>query len=196
MCATRADKSERQIGMDRRELLGRLFQLSVVAAVAGCTPVRYVLHLYPETYDGTDAGDRVLAAFAHTVIPGLPWDASAFRALTDEQLPFHRFAGFLAADLDARAQRTFGQGFVSLSPPHRTRVVADGLECGGTTGQLYAGAVFLTQIACYAGIYNDTGGCPLIDFHGASGLQSLEATTFSNPETFLAETATVDGNPA
>ena len=181
--------------IDRRAVLGRLFQLSVALTAAGCTPVRYVLHLYPETFDGTDAGDRVLAAFAHTVIPGLPWDARAFRALKDETLPFHRFAGFLAADLDQRARRAFDQDFVSLAPPRRTEVVAQGLGRGGTTGQLYAGAVFLTQLACYAGIYDEAGGCPLIEFHGASGFRGLEATTFRNPERFFAEPATEDGNP-
>jgi hypothetical protein len=171
-------------------------QVSVAAAAAGCTPVRYVLHLYPDTFDGTDAGDRVLSAFARTVVPGIREDdANVYRALKDPDLPFHRYAGFLAADLDARARAAHGRRFVQLGLRQRTAVVERALEEGGTVGQLHSGAIFLTQVACYAGIYDAERGCPLIDFDGCYEFRGLGATTFPNPGDYLADGATPDGNP-
>ena len=179
----------------RREALRCLAQISVALAASGCTPVRYVLHLYPEDVDRTDAGDRILGAFVRTVIPGAPAAAALFRALKDPTLPFHRYAGFLAADLDARAQRRFRCGFAQLRPEQRVAVVEGGLHADGTTCRLYEGAIFLTQIAYFSGIYDPEAGCPLIDFDGAYRFPDLEATTFPDPDRFLARSVSSDGNP-
>jgi hypothetical protein len=156
-----------------------------------------VLHLYPEDLDRTDAGDRILAAFGRTVIPGAPADdASLFRALKDPALPFHRYAGFFAADLDERARRGFRRGFAQLGSEERTAVVRGALGADGTTARLYEGAIFLTQIAYFSGIYDADRGCPLIDFDGAYRFRGLEATTFPDPDRFLARSVSLDGNPA
>lgn len=182
--------------LGRREALRRLAQISVALAVSGCTPVRYVLHLYPDDVDRTDAGDRILAAFGRTVVPGARAnDPNLFRALRDPVLPFHRYAGFFAADLDDRAQRQFRCGFTRLLPEQRVTVVEDGLRAGGTTCRLYEGAIFLTQIAYFAGIYDPEHGCPLIDFEGAYRFHDLEATTFPDPGRYLARSVSSDGNP-
>lgn len=182
--------------LGRREALLRLAQISVALAASGCTPVRYVLHLYPDELDRTDAGDRILAAFGRTVVPGARVnDPNVFRALRDPALPFHRFAGFLAADLDDRAQRRHRCGFAALGPEQRVAVVEDGLQAGGTTCRLYEGAIFLTQIAHFAGIYDPEHGCPLIDFDGAYRFHDLEATTFPDPDRYLARSVSPDGNP-
>jgi hypothetical protein len=181
----------------RREALRRLAQVSVALAASACTPARYVLHLYPEDLDRSDAGDRILSAFARTVIPGAPADeASLFRALKDSALPFHRYAGFFAADLDERAQRQFRRGFAQLGSEHRVAVVEGGLHADRTTCRLYEGAIFLTQIAYFSGIYDAERGCPLIDFDGCYRFRGLEATTFPDPDRFLARSVSLDGNPA
>lgn len=197
MSETQRHPGEYPRHLGRREALGRLAQLSIAVATAGCTPLRYALHLYPDTFDGTDAGDRVLSAFARTVIPGLPEDdANIFRAFKDPELPFHSFAGFFAADLDGRARRMFRRGFADLAQGSRTEVVAAGLNAGGRTHQLYAGAVFLAQLSCYAGIYDAGAGCPLIHFDGAYEFRGVRATTFPDASRFLARALTDDGNPA
>jgi hypothetical protein len=183
--------------LSRREAVKRLGQLSVAIAATACTPLSYGLHLYPEGYDRSDAGDRILAAFGRTVIPGAPPDdASIFRALKDPNLPFHRFAEFFAADLNARARRGFGRDFERLTLDERTATIERGLAKGATVAQLYGGAIFLTQIAYYAGIYGPERGCPLIDFDGAYRFRGLEATTFPDPERYLARSVSADGNPA
>ena len=75
-------------------------------------------------------------------------------------------------------------------------MVESGLSADATTERLYRGAIFLTQIACYAGIYDPEGGCPLIQFDGGYGVRGLDATTYPEPERFLARSVTRDGNPA
>jgi hypothetical protein len=189
--------SRRNAALSRREAVKRLAQISLTVAAAGCTPLRYALHLYPDGLDGTDAGDRVLAAFARTVIPGAPpEDASIFRPLTDPELPFRRYAAFFAADLNRRARAAFGRDFERSTLAQRTEVIRRALAATGTTGQLYGGAVYVVQIAYYAGIYDDARGCPLIGFDGAYRFRGLEATSFSNPERYLARHVSPDGNPA
>jgi len=174
-----------------------LAQFSLTLAVGGCTPLRYALHLYPDGLDGTDAGDRILAAFAHTVIPGAPpGDASIFRPLTDPELPFRRYSAFLAADLNRRARGAFGRDFDRVTPGQRMEVVERALAADGTTAQLYGGAVYLVQIAYYAGIYDDQRGCPLIGFDGAYRFRGVEATSFPDPDHYLARQVSPDGNPA
>jgi hypothetical protein len=99
------------------------------------------------------------------------------------------------ADLDRRATRVGGRAFALLAPPDRHAVVLSGLRARGVTGHLYTGAVFLTQVALYAGIYDDEAGSPLIDFPGAGRLSSVEERTWpATDESFRPGPARA-GNP-
>jgi hypothetical protein len=75
-------------------------------------------------------------------------------------------------------------------------VIQDGLDAGGVTRRLYTGAVFLTQIATYAGIYDEDRGCELIDFGGRNRGFPGSTLTYPDQGRFLAEGITGDGNYA
>jgi len=86
--------------------------------------------------------------------------------------------------------------FDRLSAEQRPRVVRDGLRAGGSVGKLYAGAIYLTQIAFYAGVYDPAAGCALIEFEGENGGFDLAKQTYPVPGRFLPHALSVDGNPA
>ncbi len=121
---------------------------------------------------------------------------SPIRAFYDSYYPLAKYRNFFAADLCERALNQFGSDeFERLAPEQRTRIIEKGLSKGGTIGRLYTGAIFLTQIAFYAGIYDADRGCPLIGFDGRYRFRSVADTSYPNPGSFSARATTVDGNP-
>jgi hypothetical protein len=185
--------------LDRRAALRRLAVLGAGLVASACAPMRVVLHLYPEDFDESPELTRlILGGFVTAVIPGASEDEpNLTRALTDPAFPLARCAGYLAADLCKRSAGQFGTArFDALDVARRTEVIKAGLSEGGTTSRIYNGAIFLTQIAYYAGIYDDDRGCPLIEWEGRYRFRGLEATTYPNPGRFLARALSADGNPA
>ena len=182
----------------RREALGQLGIL-VAGLAVGCTPLRIVLRDYPGDFT-TDAAlaDRVLRAFVLTVVPGMPADdPNLARAYSDPYYPFAPYRAFFASDLCRRAEQRFHRAdFDGLTAEQRTAVIQDGLAADATTRKLYTGAVFLAQVSCYGGIYDDAAGCSLIGFEGRYRFRGLDALTYPNPERFLAHALSGDGNPA
>lgn len=185
--------------MGRRDALRRLGVVSAGLGLAACTPLRIVLHLYPDDFDrDQELTDQVLRAFVTAVIPGAPVDGrNIIRALRDEAYPLRRYAGFLAADLCRRARDRIRTGaFHHLSLAERTEIIQSAVSGGGTTARLYHGAIFLTQVAFYGGIYDDATGCPLIGFEGRYRFRGVAATTYPDPHRFLCPGRSPDGNPA
>lgn len=185
--------------LSRREAVLRLAGALAAVGVAGCTPARIVLHLYPEMFDHDDAlCQRVLAAFARTVVPSASaQDPNLTRAYSDPAFPLAKYRGYFASDLCQRAMRVGGaRTFDQLDATQRRAVVAAAAADRGTTGRLYRGAIYLTQIALYAGIYDDVHGDPAIAFRGRYHLRPLSQTSYPDPSRFLPVAMTVDGNPA
>ncbi len=183
--------------LSRRAAIARL-GLATVGLAVGCTPLRIVLHSYPEEFDRDgDLLDRVLLAFVTTVVPGVPPDSpNLVRIFRDDWVPFAPYCSFFASDLCKRARRLYGIGrFESLSLAQRTAVVQSGLDADSTTRKLYNGAIFLAQLNVYAGIYDSARGCPLIDFPGSFKGVPLADQTYPNPDDFLPRALTADGNP-
>ncbi len=183
----------------RRQALRRVGLLGAglgVGLAAGCTPLKIVFHAYPRRFDD-DASlvDRTLAALAETILPGSDQDPHELaRALRDERYEIAEYRNYLAADLSDRSRRLYGtKVFEDLGLAERERVVNDALSADQTTCKLYSGAIFLTQIAFFAGIYDDEAGCPLIDFDGRYRLRRLEELTYPDPHTYLTSAATENG---
>lgn len=186
-------------GIERREAVRRLALLGAGLAVTACTPLKIVLHLYPEDFDKDPKRvDRVLRAFVTAVLPGAAEDdPDLIRAYHDTAYPLGKYRNFLAADLSRRAWDGFGtDAFHQLPLEQRTEIIRCAVASGGTTARLYHGAIFLAQIAFYGGIYDDAKGCPLIGFEGRYRFRGIEATTHPAPERFLARAITHDGSPA
>lgn len=184
--------------VNRRQVLGRLGVLAAGLTAVACTPLRIVMHIYPEDFDQQpELVDRILGAFARTVIPGVEGAAArVVRAYHDPTFPLGSFTSFLAADLCRRSAACYGtDAFDRLGLTERTRLVQDVLAEGGTAARLYGGAVFLAQVAFYGGIYDDDEGCPAIGFEGRYRFRGIDATTYPEPERFLARQLTRDGNP-
>jgi hypothetical protein len=184
--------------MDRREVVRSLAWILAAAATDACTPLRIVMRSFPADFKhDRDLVAQTLRAFTAAVIPGVdpsPGTTDPERVLLDRRYPFAKYAPFFAADLSRRAaQRFAGSAFASLGVAQRTAVIMEGLESDATTCKLYRGAIFLTQVAIYAGIYDGDAGCSLIDFHGRYRGGEI---SYTNPESFLPQSLTEQGNAA
>ncbi|MFN2317897.1 MAG: hypothetical protein ABR602_14605 [Gemmatimonadales bacterium] len=134
--------------------------------------------------------------FVETVVPGTPVDRPGSAGVFfDPFYPLTPHRAWLARDLNDRAMRRFHQPFDGLPRSARESIVRTGLASSGLTGRIYHGAVFLAQIAIYAGLAHPTGACPAIGFQGPAGLQPLAAQTYPNPGRYLGRSRGVNGNP-
>lgn len=188
--------------ISRRQALKRVGMLGAglgVGLAAGCTPLKIVFHAYPRRFDEDPLlVDRMLAALAETILPGTGQDPHELaRPLRDDRYELAEHRNYLAADLSDRSRRLYGaQSFDTLGLPERERVVRDALSGDGITCKLYSGAIFLTQIAFFAGIYDDRKGCPFIEFNGQYRLRPLNELTYPDPHTYLTHATSVSGNHA
>ncbi len=165
----------------------------------GCTPLRILLRAYPHEFDDDHRlVDRVMRAFVSTVIPGAPVEGpNVVRVFLDEYYPFAPYCSYFVYDLCRRSRERYGVGrFDRLDLEQRTRVVRDGFAADETTRRLYNGAILLAQLSFYAGIYDESEGCPLIDFPGRFQVVPKGRLSYASPARYLARQATVDGNYA
>jgi hypothetical protein len=181
----------------RRTFLG-LMSLVIGGSLAGCSSLRILLNCYPDKYDHDfELQERFLRSFVCTVIPTAPADGpNLIRVYSDEFYPFKKYCGFFLSDLAETTRDLNGhEDFDRLDLAARTAVVERGLDKDGPAGRLYTGAVFMAQYSFFAGIYDDEGGCSLIDFPGAN--QGYRPNTMTGGEitSHLAPHQTVDGNP-
>lgn len=176
--------------ISRRRALGWLGFLGGGLLIEGCTPAKLALNWVPAEFgDNPERTSAVLSAFADAVIPGVdPRVADLTRPLYDVRFPLHPHLEYLAADLCARSKHRFGgKEFQRLSRGDRDRVIADGLSSDRTTCRLYSGAIMLTQIGYYAGIYDDDAGCETIEWDGRFRVRPLDELTYPDPSSYLAE---------
>lgn len=180
----------------RREAL-RLLGAAATSVLAGCTPIRFMLNDAPAPFRrDQDVTEPILRAFVAAVVPGVSVERpGAARVFFDPFYPLTRHRAWLAADLDARAQRRHRLPFDGLSLPQRAQVIRDGLAGGGVVPRIYAGAVFLAQVAVFGGLTDPQGGCDLIGFPEPGDLLPLERQTYPDPGRFLGSAFTADGNP-
>ncbi len=180
--------------MERRDVVRNLAWIIAGTAAAACTPLRIITRAFPEEFKRDRAlVEATLRAFASAVIPRAAGDTSdPARALLDHRYPLARYAAFFASDLSQRSQSRYGTpAFTTLPLEQRTAVIADGLSADGTTRKLYRGAIYLTQVAVYAGIYDDDAGCALIGF---SGRYRGGQISYENADAFLPAPRTSMGN--
>jgi len=183
--------------ISRREALTRLSAIALGIAAAGCAPAAIAGRaLYPEAAAlDDDAIARGLTAFVATVIPEPGVADAVARRFADPFLRFAPHRGEFVADLMRRADllaRT--DRFDRLSADQRRTIVQAGLDGGAVTGRLYGGAVFLAQIVYYSGLWNERGDCAFIGYDG--GFTGGSPVSYDDPEPFLPEAITADGNPA
>lgn len=183
----------------RRAVLKSFAAIALAGAGSACTTVRMALRIAPGGFDDDpERVDRVLRGFVTAVIPGMPADdPNLVRFFYDEYYPLAKYRGYIASDLCQASLKCFGtHAFDRLSLEQRSEIIEQRLAAGGLTKRLYSGAVYLTQISCYAGIYDAERGCSLIDFPGRHRVVALSESTYPNPERFLGREISVDGNPA
>jgi hypothetical protein len=172
-------ESHENSGMSRRRMVSLMFA-GVAAATGACAPAKILWHLYPEDFD-TRPGlvDKILRAFY------------------DEFYPIRPHRNFIAAELCSRSIRIFGvDSFADLPYEKRVQVIQSAMEADKITVKLFTGAIMLTQVSCYGGMYDPDDGCDLIDFHGTYRLRPLSETTYPEPKRFFAVPSTVSGNAA
>ena len=184
------------VSPERRRFLGLVVGALALAAT-GCAPARLVLKTdRPRPEPGPTGAEATLRAFALTVVPGVDAaDPHLVRVYADPSYPFARCRTFFLSDLDRRARRVGRRPFALLAPAGRHAVVADGLAAGGVTGRIYGGAVFLTQVALYAGIYDDAAGSPVIGFSGAGRLVAADVRTWPASPALFHSGPALAGNP-
>ena len=187
---TRFDPSRRQALLTIAAVLPAVF-------ATACAPARIVLKAYPAEFKGNSTRTQAtLAAFVCTVEPGAsPDPVSTALTLQDPYYPLARYAAYLASDLDGRANRSYRRPFTALSCTERAAVVASGLSEDGVTGKLYSGAVYLTQIAVYAGLGG--GGNRPVQLEPVSRGAVVRGTVaFTDAEPRFPRPQSLNGNPA
>lgn len=163
--------------------------------IAGCTPARVLLKLYPDRFE-SDARlvDELLRAFVLTIIPGAdsPHLINIFR---DERFPFYKHLGFFTSDLARRSSESFGTDqFHQLSYSQREQIVRGALESDATTARLYRAAILAAQGSFYGAIYSEKGDCALIEWRGTNTGFSRREMYYADGAERLPHTRTRDGN--
>src|SRR2546428_14124573 len=146
--------------LTRRHLLQHLALITAGLAVA-CTPLKVLTSAYPQAFDDdAELTDRVLRAFALTVIPSAPAsDPDLARAFTDPDLPFAPYAGFFASDLARRAGKRFETPFERLDGAPRAAGIRGAVAADGPTPKLYGGATLPGRGAVSRGLSRAKRGC-------------------------------------
>lgn len=193
----------RPSSLDRRRFLATVAATATAMVAGGCIPLDRLTSRYRRMLDDDRALEiTVLAAFVDAVIPGLDTRTLDSPVLTrhflDHALPFAPYHLDFSAHLCKRADAAFGDWrYHTLEGDARRHIVATGLDGGRLVRRLYTGAVFITQAATYAAIYDDFGGCPLIEFEGSSQpLRWSEISYPGLPLTYEADAACPGGQPA
>ena len=183
--------------VSRRAMLGRVGAAMLgAAATTACSPSFIARALYPEAdHLRGDAVDRGLAAFVGTVLPGCEDAAAIARLFADPLLRIAPLRGVLVAELDRRARNRCAQVFERLDLAERTAAIQDGLAAGGISEKVLTGAIYLSQVAYFGGLWNSTSACPTIGFDGPYHYDGPGALTYPDPLTFFAVAITADGNP-
>ena len=177
---------------------GLLLSFGAIAA-ASCTPVKILFKAFPEEFKiNHNLQDYLLRTFAITIVPGADRNHPKLTEIYyDTFYPFAGYVPFFLSDLCSRSKKLFaGRTFTNLSQSDRERVVSDGLHNGdGIIQRLYRGAIYMTRANIYAGIFDDSFGCPHIGFHGTSQELNSVGMFYSDPKRFLAPQISLSGNP-
>jgi len=186
-------------GITRRTALGRLGAIALGVTATGCAPQTILGRaLYPEAVAlDPDVVTRMLTAFVAVVIPEPATAGPIVRRFADPALRFADYRAALAADLMRHAQqRADTDRFDRLTVTDRLEIVQEGLDGGAVSARLYGGAVFLSRIVYFCGLWNERGACDFIGYQGAYTFAGYEALTWPEPDRFLPAAITADGNPA
>jgi hypothetical protein len=189
------DERSRKTNVQRRDFIRIMAGAGLATA---CTPMRIGLKIYPREFDEhTELVDETLRAFVLTIVPGMPEDdADLTRQFHDPLFRLDAHCAYLASDLCSRAERITGDHrFATLAYEDRASVVADGLAAGGLTTRLYSAAAYVTQIACYASIYDDDKGCVITGFDGQFNIQRMAGVRDPHLDLFRDITSAGTGNP-
>jgi len=172
----------------RRQALAAFACLGITSS---CTPINA---LFANKKPPDQTIDITLRAFMETVIPGIPINAQGLTGIFyDVYYPFYPYKKVLAEDLNRESYKKYNsKKFYNLSLEKREQIIERKLSKNGITQKLYVGAIWLTQLTVYTGIYNLEGECSLIDFK----CMDSKTISYSDATSFLGVPATNNGNPS
>ena len=188
--------------LSRRRAIALLGMAAAGLAAPGCLVLDRVLSRYRVMLrDNRRVEEAVYRGFVDAVIPGL--DARTYdspnlvRVFFDEDLPFADFHLDMSAHLcKSAAKHCDDWRYHTLDPERRREVIRRGIESGGLVQRLYEGTVFITQVATYANIYDDSRGCRLIDYEGTSGMLDWGRMSYADlPGRYAADIRCPGGQP-
>ncbi len=183
--------------LSRRDVLRMLAWIAAGVAGSACVPAELIFNASaaPHKRD-SNIVEPILRLFVETVVPGTPVERPGSAGVFfDPFYPLTPHRAWLARDLNDRAMRQFRQPFDGLPRDSRESIIQAGLSSQGLTGRVYHGAVFLAQVAVYAGLPHPTGACPAIGFQGPAGVLPLADQTFPEPWRYLGRAHGMNGNP-
>ncbi len=185
--------------VSRREAV-RLLGILTAGLAWGCAPMHHLVNRHATMAARDDwLQEQVLRAFVATVIPGVdiasPDLVRVFYERDELYANLVRCRAVLVGDLCRRSERFFGTAaFQLLDASHRTQVVQTALQSDLVTRRLYCAAIWVSQLAVYASIFDDAGGCELIDFQVRYRPRPVTEITYPEPGRLLARAITSDGN--
>lgn len=176
--------------INRREALSR-FLLGTAGFLVSCSPLNILGAKSTLTSKQTEI--EILGAFMETIVPGLDVNHPGLTAVFyDKYYRFTKFRKILVNDIINQTRKLFSvNSFETLQREGREKIVQHVLNVGGIMKKVYSGAIYLTQITAYAGLYNRNYSSPIIDFKAE---YSFEPTSYPNYKDFLGDNQTIDGN--
>lgn len=191
-------ESSKNFDLSKRDWIKSVVATTLSVYLYGCKIQDDLFNPYlKKLRENPELEKSILIYFVDAVIPGVDLkDSNLVKIFYDLFFPFAPYRTGFAADLAQYSKHLFANDlYYELPRISRQALVQDGLESRTPRGLLYSGAIFLTQISVYSGIYDDQKGCPLIEYPGKFQFVEWTELTHPDPEYFRGIEKTVDGNP-
>lgn len=187
--------------VQHNELTRRRFiligSIAALSSISACTPAKILFKKYPQKYKRDEALiEGTLRALVVTIIPGADYfDKDLIKVFYDGYYPLSKYRNFIVYDISNRSKKLYGiDQFDALESDQRNTVVENAQVDSKIIRKLYNGAIILSQVAYYAGIYDDDKGCNLIDFEGKNYGYTHLQKCYEDNMPFLAKEHSSGGN--
>ena len=113
---------------------------------------------------------KILLAFMEAVVPGCDINnANNLTGFYDSTLPLAKYVRVLVFRIKRMTKKAgYKKSFYNLSVVDREKIIQYGYNNSTLDRELFHGAIYLSQVTLYGGIFNKNSNADFIGFEGAS----------------------------